>query len=567
MKELPIEEKAKAYDGAVDRVKQLLSRCANDRDRKTIIYRAEDIEQIFPELKESDERIRKDILAFIIREGQHSDKYKWHEWIDWLKKQGEQKQDPCEHCDNVMLNCHNFPCIKKRAYEQGKSVFEVSDENPTVVQTTIVQEKDSASIEPKFKVGDWTVSKLDKKARQISEVHFDEYNSYYVVNEKSVNLEEYDRLHHLWTIDDARDGDILNSPTSHRIWIYKDNEHYYAFINTSYAIKNIVTNGSMIIPNDACPTTKEQRDLLFQRMQEAGYEWDKLKREVKKIERKSIDNPKFKIGDWIVDNCGCVWKIEGIINQLYILEGIDGGWSRPTIEWVNKTFHLWTIADAQNGDVLQLGDVTAIFKELIDNENCKCYCSVCDELFEIPSQEDDYGCQNATPATKEQCDFLFQKIKEEGYEWDKKKLKKVEKNPAWSEEDEEMYGRALAMIEWYSGEYEDKSRLISDWLKSIKDRVQPQPKQEWSEEDEDMIDNIIDYLRPMPIFFESTKGKSGKEYTQEFVKEAINWLKSLRPQHTWKPSDKQMEILSIYADQNNTHGSVLTSLYNDLKKL
>ena len=53
-------------------------------------------------------------------------------------------------------------------------------------------------------------------------------------------------------------------------------------------------------------------------------------------------------------------------------------------------------------------------------------------------------------------------------------------------------------------------------------------KPSWDEEDEEMANNIIDYMKPMPIFFESTKGKSGKEYTKEFVKEAIKWLKSIK---------------------------------------
>lgn len=35
----------------------------------------------------------------------------------------------------------------------------------------------------------------------------------------------------------------------------------------------------------------------------------------------------------------------------------------------------------------------------------------------------------------------------------------------------------------------------------------------------------------------------------------------------WKPSDEQMEIIYKYAEQNNYDGSVLTSLYRDLKKL
>lgn len=44
-------------------------------------------ETFFPELAESeDERVREDILAFVKREGQHIDKYKWHKWIAWLEK-------------------------------------------------------------------------------------------------------------------------------------------------------------------------------------------------------------------------------------------------------------------------------------------------------------------------------------------------------------------------------------------------------------------------------------------------------------------------------------------------
>ena len=84
----------------------------------------------------------------------------------------------------------------------------------------------------------------------------------------------------------------------------------------------------------------------------------------------------------------------------------------------------------------------------------------------------------------------------------------------WSEEDEKVR-KALkeAGYEWSEETHELK-------------KIEQNPA--WSEEDEKMIDEIIDYMKPMPIFFESTKGKSGKEYTQKFVKNAINWLKSLK---------------------------------------
>lgn len=63
-------------------------------------------------------------------------------------------------------------------------------------------------------------------------------------------------------------------------------------------------------------------------------------------------------------------------------------------------------------------------------------------------------------------------------------------------------------------------------ISAIKELYKRKPY--WSEEDEKTVNGIIDYMKPMPIFFDSTNGKSGKEYTKEFIKEAIKWLKSLK---------------------------------------
>lgn len=68
------------YNEIVERIKELHD-AGNSLTKKQM-------EIILPELRDSeDERIRKDVLAFIRREGQHIDKYKWHKWIAWLEKQ------------------------------------------------------------------------------------------------------------------------------------------------------------------------------------------------------------------------------------------------------------------------------------------------------------------------------------------------------------------------------------------------------------------------------------------------------------------------------------------------
>lgn len=139
--------------------------------------------------------------------------------------------------------------------------------------------------------------------------------------------------------------------------------------------------------------------------------------------------PRFKVGDWVVANYSRkISQVVAVSEDGYgyqLNDGLCFG-----VSWCD-IFHLWNIKnDANDGDVLQLGKVTVIFKELIGNEHCKCYCSICNGKLSIPSQDgadNDYGCCNAAPATKEQWDALRSKMKEAGYEWDseKKELKEI----------------------------------------------------------------------------------------------------------------------------------------------
>ena len=73
-------------------------------------------------------------------------------------------------------------------------------------------------------------------------------------------------------------------------------------------------------------------------------------------------------------------------------------------------------------------------------------------------------------------------------------------------------------------------KKAQDWLKSLKGRVQP--KQEWSEEDEEMLNSTILFVEHSAV---TTIGKEKGN--------VISWLKSLRPQNTWKPSETDITIL------------------------
>ena len=258
--------------------------------------------------------------------------------------------------------------------------------------------------------------------------------------------------------------------------------------------------------------------------------------------------PKFKVGDWVVDNCGYVWKIEGILNQFYLLEGVEGGESRPTIEWVNKTFHLWAINDAKDGDALVDEYGIYIFNSFDSLDDklfiCKCAYEYSKKVLEIGGML--CSKTGVKPPTKEQRDLLFRKMKEAGYEWDaeKKELKKIEnKNPllsdffkaeyergkadaqksSWSEEDEYTLHETIQHLEEliridkvkHCGVDVQYYQRDIDWLKSLKDRVQP--KQEWSGEDVEMLNSAISFVEHS-AFTTIGKGKNN----------VISWLKSLK---------------------------------------
>lgn len=192
---------------------------------------------------------------------------------------------------------------KEPSVQPEKSVSEPSA--PPVDEVAKEDEKEPEK--PKFKVGDWAVSKLDGKARQISEVHYDEYNNYYVVESNEYNIEEYDRLHHLWTIQDAKAGDVLVCPVSGsfskkiifilRRLIDADVE-CYCCIDAFGAFDSCINTSNLIgeiEDNDYTPATKEQRDFLFQKMRETGYKWNSKSKQLLPLnaEPSNEEKPKY----------------------------------------------------------------------------------------------------------------------------------------------------------------------------------------------------------------------------------------------------------------------------------
>ena len=300
------KEKAEAYNKAIERTKKL--------------YGNRITKEIFPELKEdNDERIRKDLIQWIdefpdtIWRGHYKE-----DIITWLEKQGNKDkliqelgeykikytQEVLEkyitsmsNKDDERLRKNTISFLKNFAelgYEnavecidwlekqseqkpQGKSAFEaIKEENV-----------DNANkVEPKFKVGDWVVNKFgdswnidsfDKKNYQVSGGKGN-YNYFPISKQDEM---------HLWTIQDAKDGDVIFYDEGwicifkciHGIWYSS-----YCFItddgefHTGYERHAVDST----IHGNAHPATKEQHDALMKTMNDAGYEWDTEKKELKK---------------------------------------------------------------------------------------------------------------------------------------------------------------------------------------------------------------------------------------------------------------------------------------------
>ena len=282
------------------------------------------------------------------------------------------------------------------------------------------------------------------------------------------------------------------------------------------------------------------------------------------LERAAKVEPKFHKDDWITDG-QLTCKVLSVMSKAYELHLYNDDYChfRADVRSVDKHYHLWTIQEAKDGDVLAGSYGTFIFMSKSDG-----YCGVLSNNTFIRSTGNNEWTEGLHPATKEQHDALMKAMIAFGYEWnaEKKELKGIEQQPsqwnisdyrtwqyivsdvltkhdgigqylddgfckkiakymqenwskklslgqisAWTEEDERIY---QSIIDDTVQENQLDNKQIN-WIESFKDRVRP--KQEWTEEDERAI-GIIKIALTHPY------NMDGK-YDREF---AYDWLKSLK---------------------------------------
>ena len=300
------KEKAEAYDKAIERAKKL--------------YDNGITEEIFPELKEDDdERIKKELIQWvdefpdIIWRGHYK-----KDIIAWLEKQGKQKRQvhfPKFTFDDILaLQCcmvtvknvqednelyeqlnliHNKMYDAYRLGKQGETSPILSNS----LNTGKNEQKTADKVEPKFKVGDWIISSVLGTARIIGVNDSNEFQLEYTDGKQEFSSIDYvNYAYDKWTIENGKDGDVLSFYSE-----YKGNKMVQVGIIEKYVGKhggcsntfkihvgvnwdNNLQIGRYMGCSDIYPATKEQRDLLSQKIKETGYEWDVDKKELKKLD-------------------------------------------------------------------------------------------------------------------------------------------------------------------------------------------------------------------------------------------------------------------------------------------
>ena len=217
------------------------------------------------------------------------------EYDAWLKKQGGKKETLCDKCrkEQPSHSCQDITALGRCAIENQEEpqVYEIEDGKVITYSET----GGYKVIEPKFKVGDWIVTDknhiwlIDKDCsttghsyRLISQNGKVEVGDYNIVDEHA----------HLWSIKDAKDGDVLTD--DYGIYIFDRFDEYdercFLCMGAYQYSQKVFENEHMLCSVEVHPATKEQRDLLSQKMNEAGYTFDFEKKELKKIEQKSAED-------------------------------------------------------------------------------------------------------------------------------------------------------------------------------------------------------------------------------------------------------------------------------------
>lgn len=302
---------------------------------------------------------------------------------------------------------------------------------------------------------------------------------------------------------------------------------------------NVVQNDGTYKPDekqDEQPSAIRWYDvsLIPQEMEELLVEWDSEDATWHEIAFYHADTKTF----W-----NCRRQVENVTRWAYIDDLLEkqgeqkpADKTEPFDKYEGLTDFERTLADICTG---WIGEEIGWKEYIKDNANVllkiaiKKFNSVQDASFEQKSawsEEDEHRINRISDFIwknrKGDTDEIYQQ--EQDVNWLKSLKNKVQPQPKheWSEEDKKMIGRIRSIVEKYAfsqsavdvnGDLCEKEYIDTDnWLKSLKDRVRP--KQEWSKEDETKMRAALAF----------SKSEFPKEGNEEIMEDTIEWLKSIK---------------------------------------
>lgn len=287
----------------------------------------EAIETLIPELKESkDERIRKDIIRYLKYSGIKPDRpinphvrTTMKDALAWLEKQcKETSWKPSKEEMDVLYSLsyitNEFDERKeevimwlyqdlKRVFFNGASFENMFPTNTSEEFKKQCEQKSADKIETKQKPdmlekGKWYVCNTARYTDfVVGKAYYCPKNGMLKPDENEMARYVARNCFRLWTIQDAKEGDVLVCENG---WtcIFKTlvNDETFSsycfmdatkwFCETGGECHTLKEEFVKAYNGKIYPATKGQRDLLFQKMKEAGYEWDLEVKELNKIEKK-----------------------------------------------------------------------------------------------------------------------------------------------------------------------------------------------------------------------------------------------------------------------------------------
>ena len=285
-------------------------------------------EFIFPELKESEEEINERVRIGLIKAFNTIGKLKWgglkvQDILTWLEKQ--QGKSALEAWRDMRFEVYQQASGNRHEpnySDDSTKMFSLNDIDEIIEK--ISEQFHNDKIKPKFHKGAWVVSEVTGSVYQIKDCIENVTNHKYgydLTNGKYIGSCEVNH-YHLWTINDAKNGDVLVDEYNN-ICLYsgeKDDLYWHSCI---YLGCDDYLRGSMGYHKhkNTKPATIEQRELLFEKMKQEGYEWDGDKRELKRIEQKTLDPD--KVIEWIDEHVPTKFEdMQNYVNQFKIDFGL-----------------------------------------------------------------------------------------------------------------------------------------------------------------------------------------------------------------------------------------------------